>query len=319
MAKSRERLRLDRLLAKTDQTFRDAFEKYVADLTSPKVMAAISDALERGDQSAAEQIIRSHLVALGQAVPQAIQIAAADAGAEAMGQFADSVIAFAFDPSHPRAAEIIRQETLGFIQQMTDSQLDSIRYAISEGFEAGAGTASKANRVREAIGLTRSQLESVDRYRAALQSGTLDSLTRELRDRRFDRSVQAVAAGRRMPFLDSEIDRMVARYQERRLAARAETIARTESTRATSIAREETYRQLQDTPGIGHNRRILRVWNATHDGRTRDWHASMQGQVRPIGVPFRDGHGHAVAYPGDSNAPAETVINCRCVLTMRLE
>jgi hypothetical protein len=316
MAKTPERRRLDALLAKTDKIFRDAFGEYVRAVRSPKIIAQIVDALERGDQAAAEEVIRVHIVRMGSAVPIAFTQAGVDAAGEAVRLMRDNALAFSFDPTHPRAAAMIRQERLAFIREMTNKQLDSVRYSLAEGFEAGAGAAAKGRRIREAIGLTTYQLRAVDNYRRLLEEGSAEALDRDLRDRRSDSLVRR-ARREGKPLKRAEIARMVARYHERYLAMRAETIARTESTRATSLAREENYEQIVQLPGIGHNR-LVRVWNATLDGRTREWHASMQGQKRARGQAFIDGQGNALMYPGDSSAPAETVINCRCVLTMEL-
>lgn len=327
MAKTPERRRLDALLKKIDRVFREAFGEYVRTVRSPKIIAQITEALEKNDMRAAEDIIRAHIVRMGQAVPAAFQVAGVDAASEATRIMQDNAIAFAFDPTHPRAAEIMRRERLGFIKQVTDWQLESVRSAIAEGFDQGAGAAAKARRIKEAIGLTRHQLAAVDNYREMLRSGSAEALDRELRDRRFDGRVDQAAIRydpktrsynrRGKPLTADEVNRMVARYHERFIASRAETIARTESTRATSMAREETFRQLADQPRIGHNR-IVRVWNSTLDGRVRDFHATMHGQQKPIGQAFIDGKGNRLMFPGDPSAPAETVINCRCVLTLQL-
>jgi hypothetical protein len=44
----------------------------------------------------------------------------------------------------------------------------------------------------------------------------------------------------------------------------------------------------------------------------------MDGQQQPWGKPFESGLGNALMYPGDGSAPAEDVIQCRCVLTREL-
>ncbi len=57
---------------------------------------------------------------------------------------------------------------------------------------------------------------------------------------------------------------------------------------------------------------MSKVWLATPDGRTRDWHLSMDGQEVPVNESFIDGLGNELEYPGDNGAPPETVYNCRC-------
>ena len=44
----------------------------------------------------------------------------------------------------------------------------------------------------------------------------------------------------------------------------------------------------------------------------------MGGQLRRRGVPFRSGNGNALRYPGDPQAPASDVIQCRCRRAVRI-
>jgi len=54
------------------------------------------------------------------------------------------------------------------------------------------------------------------------------------------------------------------------------------------------------------------AWSTTMDGRERESHAAMDGQVVPFGQTFVSGLGNHLRYPGDPSAPAEDRINCRC-------
>lgn len=51
-------------------------------------------------------------------------------------------------------------------------------------------------------------------------------------------------------------------------------------------------------------------WVAVMDERTRVSHASINGEVRPVGEPFSNG----LMYPGDPSGPPEEVYNCRCTM-----
>ncbi len=146
-----------------------------------------------------------------------------------------------------------------------------------------------------------------------LEASVPEPLQRDLRDRRFDGRVQA-AIDRNRPLTTKQIDMMVDRYRKNALQMRAETIARTEGLQATSEARDESVAQMIDQTGLAPER-IVDIWNATRDKRTRDWHATMNGQKQPKGTPFVDGLGNRLRYPGDPQAPANTRINCRCAKT----
>lgn len=310
-----DRRRLDELLEQTDQVFRDAYGQFVANVQSERVIEAISERLEQEDIEGALNIVRQHVVVMGQAVPKAISLAGEAAIAEFVDQLGRQAVAIAFDPTNPRAAQIIRAETLGLIRDFTDKQIEATRSALAEAFRDGSGTADAARAFRDSIGLTRTQLNAVNNYRRTLADGSKAALDYALRDRRFDRSVTAAIRDKR-PLTPEQIDRMVDRYRQRYLAHRSETIARTESVRATSMAREESFRQMGEQTGVGD--RMRRIWNATLDKRTRDAHRTMNGQTRRVGEAFQDGDGHRLLYPGDPSAPPETTINCRCVLTMRI-
>lgn len=84
--------------------------------------------------------------------------------------------------------------------------------------------------------------------------------------------------------------------------------ARTLHTQAESKGRERRYEEAEDL-GID----IQREWLAVLDNRTRDAHRELDGQIRPIGVPFENSIGK-IRYPADPEAHPSNVYNCRCQL-----
>ena len=87
---------------------------------------------------------------------------------------------------------------------------------------------------------------------------------------------------------------------------RAEAIARTESIRASNAS----------TNGLFGKWKVpAREWVATPDGRVRESHMMMDGQVQPTGTPFESPYsGAKLMYPGDPAAPVEETVNCRCAI-----
>jgi len=81
--------------------------------------------------------------------------------------------------------------------------------------------------------------------------------------------------------------------------SRAATIARTEVHGITEYGKFNGYKQA-GTP--------IKIWVAVMDSQTRDSHAALDGEERPIDTPFSNG----LMMPGDNRGPAEEVINCRC-------
>lgn len=86
---------------------------------------------------------------------------------------------------------------------------------------------------------------------------------------------------------------------------RAERIARTEvmtaSNRGSFIGAKATGLDLK------------KKWLASSDGRERATHGAANGQVVELNDPFDVG-GIQMMMPGDASAPADEVINCRCVV-----
>lgn len=309
--------RIDALLSAQEVEVRRAFLDFVQLVQSERVMDQIIERLEARDLAGAFKIVESYISRFSDVLPRVQQHVGDQTAVELAAILPASIdIAISFDSSNPRAAAMVRTQRLGLIREMKDRQLRSVQQAVNRALNEGAGAQATARAFRDAIGLTEAQEAAVMSYRRALEQSSRDALDRALRDRRFDDRVR-VAIEQNRPLTERQIDLMVSRYRARALAARAETIARTEAGRATSEAREEAVEQMAAATGIARQR-VIRIWNATGDERTRDWHQSMDRQRRGIDEPFVDGLGNRLRYPHDPLAPPETTINCRCPLTYEI-
>lgn len=85
--------------------------------------------------------------------------------------------------------------------------------------------------------------------------------------------------------------------------------ARTMVTGAENLGRQDSYNRLEQDGLV-----LKKVWMATPDGRTRDWHIDMDGQEVGIHEMFIDGLGNELEYPGDPGGDPATVYNCRCTM-----
>jgi uncharacterized protein with gpF-like domain len=85
-------------------------------------------------------------------------------------------------------------------------------------------------------------------------------------------------------------------------------IARTETAAAYNYANLEQATALEDSTGP-----LMKIWVAATDERVRDTHAEADGQRVPLDEDFRVGE-ESMAHPGDPNADASEVINCRCTM-----
>ncbi len=92
--------------------------------------------------------------------------------------------------------------------------------------------------------------------------------------------------------------------------SRANTIVRTESHRIQQASAEDA-RQVAKNSGAD----VVKQWDGTLDGKTRDTHRKLDGQIRKTHEKFTIGTKEAM-YPGDFGDPGEDC-NCRCVALTR--
>lgn len=305
--------RIEELLKRAASAVRRAFRKFVEDVRSPAAVRAIRVALEERGIDAALAVIDAHVVRFANVLPRAFQDAALreTVTLAAKVRRVDPRLVVSFDPSHPRAAELMRQNRLDFVREVTRAQRDALRSALAEALQTGAGPVQTARAIRGSIGLTQTQLAAVNNYRALLEAGDAAALARGLRDRRFDAAVGRATEGE--PLGKERIDRMVEGYRARYLQYRAETIARTESLRVVNLARAEALQQVLEDTGLP-TESVRRTWRATQDKRTRDTHSAMDGQVKGLNEPFESPSGALLEFPGDPTAPPSESVNCRCVV-----
>lgn len=333
-----ERLRIEELLKKFDAEIRAAFLAAVDDLRAGVDLQALIRALEAGDVRAAIDACHVEGAAYHQ-LRRAFEAAYIEAGVDAVRalptvtDWRGAVVGVRFDPSYPRAADWTAQHGAGLVQVFADDQRGAIRDVVEGSLRTGtnpraaaiqiAGPVNRATGKREGgiLGLTRQQTGFVQNAREELSSGNPDQLThyltRQARDRGYDGLVKkAIASGK--PLDVATINRMTGRYSDMLLKYRADVVARTESTQATSAARQEAMRQTLEAAGMTEAD-VERTWRATRDNRTRETHREMDGQkVQGLETAFTSPSGATLRYPGDPNAPASETIQCRCFVAMRL-
>lgn len=317
-AKSAARRRLESLLSQQEGRVRKAFAQFLSSARSDSVMREVSRYLEEGDVEGALDIVDTYIIRMAKIIPKVQETAAeAEMARLAAGLASRTKIAISFDPGDPRTSNVLRQQSMNLIQQVSQQQREATRFALAQASSEGQGRQAAARAFRDSLGLTRRQEAAVRRYEELLRGGNTEALDRVLRDRRFDAAVRRAASSGE-PLTGAQISKMVTRYRERFIAYRAETIARTETVQAVSIARAEAFKQTMAQVDI-RDGEVERVWQSTSDARTRDTHRAMNGQtVAGMAIPFVSPSGARLLYPGDPAAPAEEVINCRCTVAFRL-
>lgn len=306
---------LARVLARARPEFQARFFAVIAAIQDRYTLAQLADLIQRGR---AEEVLRFVDRA-------AAQLGLTWAGTYQGGGFAATAAAnraagavhLAFDQTNIRAVEAIRSNQLRLVREFSREQRAATRQALIRGVREGSNPVEQARAFRQSIGLTAYQEQAVENYRRALEAGSSDALQRELRDRRFDRTVSAAVDGD-ATLSGGQIDAMVERYRERYIKYRAEVIARTEANTAANEGAREAFLQAVESGDVSADR-IERTWSTAEDARVRDSHRAMDGQVvEGIDEPFTTGDGVKLRYPGDPNAPPEERIQCRCAVQTRI-
>lgn len=313
-----EREYLLSLLNKQERKIKRAYLDYIKRIDDGVTLRRLTAMVTAGDLSEFFKTIDSYIVELAAAVTNAFNEDGKDLVPLIQEKLDFANIAVTFNPASPRAQEIARTSTENFTRQISDSVRNQVNRIVAEGMRTGQGPRDVARQIKLYIGLTDKQEQAVNNYQRLLQENNRQVLQRDLRDRRFDRTVER-AVNNDAPLEQRQIDNMVNRYRQRYVTYRAEVIARTESTRALNQANDEAMRQGLQQADIAVDQ-VERTWRATQDARTRDHHADMRVKVvTGMDTPFIDGLGNQIRYPGDPNAPAETRIQCRCVVTTRIK
>ncbi len=88
---------------------------------------------------------------------------------------------------------------------------------------------------------------------------------------------------------------------------------------AVRIARTEGHRiQVQSAMDACYKAKdkgadVVKQWDSTLDGRTRESHQAVDGEIRELDEEFSNG----LMFPGDPSGGAAEVVNCRCALLQR--
>lgn len=314
------RQRVDKLLAKLEPELRRSFEAMVAKAKAGTDLEALAAALVRGDLESALLGFDLAAAEAGDAVVGVV-IAGGRAGAADISTALRGRVGVSFDVTNNIAVEQMRTARLGFIRENTKAARETARLAMTDGIARGLNPIEQARNFRDSIGLTRYQEQTVINYRDNLidpkTARGSSALSRKLRDRRSDGVVKRHLSGKKL-LSRAQIDGLTKRYRARLVKHNAKSIARTEALSAVQTGIDSAYKQALRA-GVLRPEQLQETWFVTIDGRERDSHGDMQGQVRPgPDEPFISGNGVPLMYPGDPSAPTEETANCRCSVIRRI-
>jgi hypothetical protein len=298
------------LLDLYEPRIRREFLRIIREIEDDLTLNALAEAIEAGGVAALVNEVGQRVGQINETILDAFTQSARETAASVRSA---TGAAFAFDRTGRDAVDRMRRSSLSLIREFTEQQRSATRAALVQGITIGENPRAMARRFRASIGLTEYQMRVVGAFEQALRDDPRQALSRQLRDRRFDRTIGR-AAREDIPLTDEQIGRMVERYRERWLKHRSETIGRTEALRSVHEGHEAVLHQATGA-GVVDASMVVREWIARLDGRTRDTHRAMNGQNRGLGEAFVSPSGARLAYPGDPDAPASETINCRCVVS----
>jgi len=298
--------------SRMEPKLRDAFLAAVAYLKKRVSLTELEHAIATGDANgalAAVAVDQHFVAALNGQTQTGIQsfksairetfAAGAVAAKEALP--AKIGIGWAFDITNPESVKFLQSYQFNLIKQITDDTKENIRQVITNAFEQGGHPYEQARLIRDSIGLTQRQQQAVENYRRALSSPDTmaDALERELRDKRFDRTVMA-AVRNDTALTQEQIDQQVQRYYDRYLKYRAESIARTETVRSANTGQFALHQQAKRNNVIPIG--TLKQSIASGDDATCPVCLGIEAEGPiPLDQPFST---------GDMYAPYHTL--CRC-------
>lgn len=302
-------LRMIALLDRADARMRRRFLQLVDGAATVQSLEAIADLLEAGRID--EALALGDQLGPGFASTWEQVYTEAGLSAAAVIQASRSTV-LEFNTLNPRSVANLQLTRGRLIRELTDSQRGATLELLMDAQRRGLAPVEQARALRSSLGLTQHQAQAVTNYRRLLETGSREALDRQLRDRRFDRTIRS-AINRGEPLTREQIDRMTDRYRERWLNFRARTVAETESLRAVHAGDEEMWQQAIDVGDVNPDE-LINQWRTRPDEKRRPSHAAMEGQRRPFKEPFTSGAGAQLRYPGDPSAPARETIKCRCVV-----
>lgn len=207
-----------------------------------------------------------------------------------------------FDLLNPNVIRAARTLDTAVIDRLIIPDMrETFRQTIIDGLEDGLGTDTIARNARASIGLAPNQQQAVRNFNTMLKDGNREALTRTLRDKRFDKTLNKALGVEGTGLSSKQVETMTDAYRRRMIAHNAKTHARTAAVDAQKLGQRVSWQDAVDK-GLVDPRRMRRTWTTVGDGKVRDEHVAMNGET--VGFNERFSNGDLI--------PGESTFNCRC-------
>lgn len=162
-----------------------------------------------------------------------------------------------FDVSNPRAVAWARIQSAALVTEINEGTRRAIRSMIAKGLRDGIPPKRLATLILQRIGLREDQVTALENF---AETGASTA--------------------------------QISKYAKKLLRDRANLIAKTEVANAANQGQKELWLQARDDGYLGRDQK--RKWIGTPDGRERDAHVFINGQIRGLSEPFRKSDGTAI-------------------------
>lgn len=338
MARLTDKELIRQLFETHDKRVLDAFLDSVADIRDAVVIRELVRRIEAGDIEGALEALHLDPEAFAR-----LELAIGEAyngGGQGTVQNLPAIrddsgnrVIFRWNVRNQEAEAWLRDHSAALVTRIVDDQRTAIRTALADGLEQGrnprntaldvVGRIDRGSNRRKGgiIGLTAPQERFVASARAELSSGDETALqhylTRERRDRRFDRTImKAIREGKPLPA--EVVNRITGRYADRLLQLRGEMLAQHETFLSLQKGKHDAYAQ-QIAAGKIDVRDVTKTWKHTPQENPRMQHVKMNGQAVPFGEPFIAPDGTRIQYPHAPGIPASHALGCKCQTEYRID
>lgn len=309
------------------------FRAAIRDIVDNVILSRVEDAIKLGDPLGAMRAIGMDQAAF-RPLEKALETAFETGGvtvAQSVPKPSSGAAVFRFDVRNSRAEKWLREQSSTLVTRISHDTQTALRNIVTEGVRDGrnprnialdiVGRINPATGKREGgiIGLTVPQERWVANARIDLNSLSERYFSRELRDKRFDRTVRAaINSGNSLS--PETINKILGKYKDNLLEHRGTNIARTEAIQSLNRSEYEAIKQAVESGTVSASQ-VKRIWDSAGDKRVRDSHATMDGQSVGLDEPFTTPDGEKLMYPGDASlgASGEETINCRCRVRLAVD
>lgn len=214
----------------------------------------------------------------------------------------DGVPAIAFDHLSPKVIDGIRGLESEAINTLKGDVKEVARAYIENGLRDGKAPGAVARGLRSVIGMAPNQAEAVVNFESMLRAGDKEALTRQLRDKRYDRAIDKAFAGDGLT--ESQIETMTSAYKRKMIAYNANLNATTHTRDAYKLGQSLSWQDAQENGVVPEGFQAVKTWVHMDQPNPRPEHEAMDGET----VAADENYSNGDSYAGEGDP-----WNCHCL------